>query len=122
MFKEHWLYRSDASADWRKYGLRAVVGDPDQDAAQFKATSPLAQAARINAPLLLAYGGSDRRVPLVHGLAFRKAVSATNKDVEWIEYSNEGHGWALPKNQIDFWTRVEKFLDRNIGSAAAVKP
>jgi hypothetical protein len=24
-------------------------------------------------------------------------------------------GWALPKNRIDFWTRVEKFLDRNIG-------
>jgi ABC-type sugar transport system substrate-binding protein len=24
-------------------------------------------------------------------------------------------GWRLPKNRIDFWTRVEKFLNRHIG-------
>lgn len=28
---------------------------------------------------------------------------------------HEGHGWALVPNRIDFWTRVEKFLERNIG-------
>ncbi|HEV7817253.1 MAG TPA: hypothetical protein VGP06_19395 [Janthinobacterium sp.] len=39
----------------------------------------------------------------------------SNLDVEWVVYDEEGHGWALPKNRIDFWTRVEKFLDRNIG-------
>jgi dipeptidyl aminopeptidase/acylaminoacyl peptidase len=43
----------------------------------------------------------------------------TNKHVEWIEYPEEGHGWALEKNRIDFWGRVEKFLDKNIGSGAA---
>jgi dipeptidyl aminopeptidase/acylaminoacyl peptidase len=122
LFKEHWLYRSDADDELRKYGLPAIIGDPVADAARFKATSPLAQAARITQPLLLAYGGADMRVPLVHGTTFYNAVKATNKQVEWIEYSNEGHGWALPKNQIDFWTRVEKFLDRHIGSGVAAKP
>ncbi|HZV64867.1 MAG TPA: prolyl oligopeptidase family serine peptidase, partial [Telluria sp.] len=47
---------------------------------------------------------------------FYAAVKKTNPDVEWVVYPEEGHGWALPKNRIDFWTRVEKFLDRNIGA------
>lgn len=42
-----------------------LVGDRDKDAAQFKATSPLEQAARIKRPPLMAYGGADVRVPLV---------------------------------------------------------
>ena len=116
MYSGHWRYASDVSEQWKRYGMPELVGDPVQDAAQLKATSPIEQASRITRPLLLAYGGADLRVPLIHGLKFRDAVSASNKNVEWIEYPEEGHGWYLPKNRIDFWTRVEKFLDLHIGS------
>lgn len=116
IYNGSWGFEDDLSARYRQYGMPKLVGDPVLDAAQFKATSPLQQAARIRQPLLLAYGGADRRVPLYHGEKFYKAVKQTNPDVEWIVYPDEGHGWALPKNQIDFWTRVERFLDRNIGS------
>ena len=64
----------------------------------------------------MAYGGKDRRVPIEHGKAFRDAVSSNNKSVEWIVYPDEGHGWSELKTNVDFWTRVEKFLDRHIGS------
>jgi dipeptidyl aminopeptidase/acylaminoacyl peptidase len=40
---------------------------------------------------------------------------AGNDKVEWIEYEKEGHGWSLVKNRVDFWSRIEKFLERNIG-------
>lgn len=106
---------SDISDEYLKYGMPQLVGDQQKDAAQLKATSPLENAARIRQPLLLAYGGSDKRVPLAHGSKFRDAVKATNPDVEWIEYPEEGHGWRLQKNNIDFWSRVEKFLGRQIG-------
>jgi dipeptidyl aminopeptidase/acylaminoacyl peptidase len=119
LYTGHWLFTSDLPERWKKYGMPDLIGDLEKDAAQLKATSPLEQAARIRHPLLLAYGGADMRVPLVHGTKFRDAVKASNKDVEWIEYAEEGHGWALAKNRIDFWTRVEKFLDRNIGPNAA---
>jgi len=58
-------------------------------------------------------------VPLNHGTQFRNTVMRTNQQVEWVQYPEEGHGWALEKNRIDFYTRVEKFLDRHIGSGAA---
>jgi dipeptidyl aminopeptidase/acylaminoacyl peptidase len=56
-------------------------------------------------------------VPLYHGHQFRDAVQAHNKQVEWIVYEDEGHGWTRPQNRFDFWTRVEKFLGRHIGGA-----
>ncbi|RFP11397.1 alpha/beta fold hydrolase [Duganella sp. BJB475] len=115
----HWAYVSDFSDVWRQYGMAELVGDPVKDAEQLKATSPLLQAARIKQPLLLAYGGADMRVPLPHGTKFYNAVKQTNPDVEWVEYPDEGHGWALPKTRFDFWKRVEKFLDKHIGPGAA---
>jgi dipeptidyl aminopeptidase/acylaminoacyl peptidase len=115
LYTGHFSFRSDLSEGYKQYGMPELIGDPVNDAAQFKATSPLEQAARIHQPLLLAYGGSDTRVPLVHGRKFYEAVKATNKNVELVVYGEEGHGWRLPKNRIDFWSRVEKFLDKNIG-------
>ncbi|MES2316537.1 MAG: alpha/beta fold hydrolase [Pseudomonadota bacterium] len=115
MFTGHWRYESDLSARYIKYGMPELVGDPVKDAAQLTATSPLAQAARIRQPLLLAYGGADKRVPLYHGNKFYDAVKQGNKNVEWVVYPEEGHGWALQETRIDFWSRVEKFLEKNIG-------
>jgi dipeptidyl aminopeptidase/acylaminoacyl peptidase len=118
MYNGGWNYTSDMSDEWKQYGMPDMIGDQVKDAAQLKATSPVEQAARIRQPLLLAYGGVDVRVPIYHGKKFYDAVTRTNKDVEWIEYPDEAHGWHVPKNNYDFWTRVEKFLDRNIGSGA----
>ncbi|HEX9171988.1 MAG TPA: prolyl oligopeptidase family serine peptidase, partial [Telluria sp.] len=117
MYNDSWSYSSDADDNWKKYGMPSMIGDQVKDAAQLKATSPIEQAARIRQPLLMAYGGVDRRVPMHHGKKFLAAVQSHNKNVEWIEYPEEGHGWYLPKNNIDFWSRVEKFLDTNIGPA-----
>lgn len=118
LYDGSWSFQSDLSEEWKRYGMPDLVGDQVKDAEQLKATSPIQQAARIKAPLLLAYGGADRRVPMYHGRKFLDAVKPHNKQVEWIEYEDEGHGWRLPKNRVDFWGKVEKFLDKNIGPGA----
>ena len=119
LYDGHWTQHSDLSEQWKQYGMPALVGDQVKDAAQLQATSPLVQAARIKAPLLLAYGGADERVPIYHGRKFLAAVKPHNQQVEWIDYVDEGHGWGLPATRVDFWGRVEKFLDKHIGSGAA---
>lgn len=121
LYTGSWTRSSDMGDSWKQYGMPQLVGDRVTDAAQLKATSPVLQAARIRQPLLLAYGGADRRVPLDHGIRLRDAVAQHNRNVEWVEYPEEGHGWSLPQNRYDFWGRVERFLDRNIG-AGAQKP
>jgi dipeptidyl aminopeptidase/acylaminoacyl peptidase len=115
LYTGHWSADSDISETTRRYGMPLLVGDPVKHAAQLQATSPLRQAARITQPLLLAYGGVDRRVPIYHGRKFYEAVRQTNKDVEWVVYPDEAHGWSLVETRLDFWGRVEKFLKRHIG-------
>jgi len=115
MLKGDWTVADDSTSIWRHYGAPLLVGDIGKDQAQLAATSPLLLAGRLQQPLLMAYGGADRRVPIEHGRRFLEAVRKTNPNVEWIEYPEEGHGWVLPKTRIDFWTRVERFLDKNIG-------
>lgn len=115
MYTDTWLSQSDFSADYKQYGMPRLVGDQVKDAVQLKATSPIEQAARITQPLLMAHGGADRRVPIEQGKLFYEKVKKTNPRVQWVVYGNEGHGWYLPANRIDFWTRVEKFLAENIG-------
>ncbi|WP_395685308.1 prolyl oligopeptidase family serine peptidase [Caenimonas koreensis] len=114
MYTVNW---SDISTVVKKYGFPRLLGDPEKDRAEMDANSPLKQAARIKQPVLLAYGGADRRVPIVHGTRLRSALERTNPNVEWIEYTEEGHGWSLVKNRVDFWTRVDKFLQKNMGTA-----
>jgi dipeptidyl aminopeptidase/acylaminoacyl peptidase len=106
---------SDTSDEYLMFGMPTLVGDRTKDAAQLKATSPVTLASRIKQPLLMAYGAQDVRVPIQHGIDFRNEVEKYNKDVEWIVYASERHGWRELKNNVDWWTRVEKFLARNIG-------
>lgn len=110
---------SDASDEERKYGLPMLVADPDKDAAQIAATSPLKNAQRLTQPLLMAHGEDDVRVPIRHGRKFRDAVSDANKNVEWIVYKDEGHGFRQAEHRIDYWKRVESFLDRCFKSSPA---
>ena len=104
----------DISDDFKKQGLPTLLGERVADAADLKEHSPLTHAAKITQPLLLAYGSEDKRVPIVHGEKFRSAVQAGNRQVEWKVYKDEGHGWRLPANNVDFWNRVAGFLDKHL--------
>ncbi|MFC5549000.1 alpha/beta hydrolase family protein [Massilia aerilata] len=117
LYTGSWTRDSDTSDAYKRYGMPTLVGDPAKDAAQFAATSPLKQAVRLTQPLLLAYGGADLRVPLYHGRKLFDAVKRSNKDVEWVVYDDEAHGWKLVETRLDFWGRVETFLRKNIGKA-----
>ena len=111
MFSIFW---SDIQRDSKQHRLPQLIGDPVKDATMLADHSPLKQAARIKAPVLLAYGRKDRRVPIDHGELMRDALAKAGQAPEWIVYDDEGHGWQRPETRIDFWTRVEAFLARHL--------
>jgi dipeptidyl aminopeptidase/acylaminoacyl peptidase len=113
MYDVAWSDFSDSS--FIKYSAKEMMGDQVADAIQLKATSPLEQAGRITAPVLMAYGADDVRVPLVHGEKMRDALRTRNVPVEWVVYSQEGHGFLLEANRFDLYRRVEAFLARHLG-------
>lgn len=112
MFDASW--QSDLPEEWRGFGLKTILGDPDKDAAMLHASAPWEHASQIRAPLLLAFGRDDRRVPLEHGTKMRDALRAAGHPPEWIVYEGEGHGWLKPENNFDFYQRVQAFLDKQL--------
>ena len=112
-----WWMDDDVSDAARKYSLKTLVGDAAADRDALLAVSPLAQAAHIKSPLLLAYGEADVRVPLAHGKRLREALTAAGNPPEWVSYPDEGHGWRTVAARVDFAKRLEAFLARNLSAA-----
>ena len=116
LFENSW--ENDSSEEARQHSMPAMIGDPVKDAAMLKSAAPLERAAELRGPLLLAFGRDDRRVPVRHGTLMREALRAQGREPEWIVYDDEGHGWFKVANRVDFWTRVERFLDAHIGAGS----
>ncbi len=113
-FDISWSDMARVSDGWLEHGARIRIGDPERDRDRFRGVSPLHNADRLKAPVLLAYGGVDRRVPLKHGNAFRDALDRSGKTYEWVMYPDEGHGFNKDENRFDFYRRVEAFLKRHL--------
>ncbi|WP_156392184.1 MULTISPECIES: prolyl oligopeptidase family serine peptidase [unclassified Roseateles] len=109
-----WWVDDDLDNDYRKYQMPERVGDAVKDAAMLAANSPVRQAARIKAPVLLAFGEQDQRVPLAHGKRMREALRAAGNDPVWVTYSGEAHGFGVVKNQVDFAERMAAFLAKHL--------
>jgi dipeptidyl aminopeptidase/acylaminoacyl peptidase len=104
-----------AGSTWERFGMPKLIGDRDKDIEQFRKTSPLLLAHQIKQPVFMAYGEDDLRVPLPHGTKLRDAlIKSGNTQVEWNQYANEGHGFLLEKNKVDFYSRMEKFLAKHL--------
>jgi dipeptidyl aminopeptidase/acylaminoacyl peptidase len=112
LFANSW--RNDISAEARRYGLPTLVGDPAADAAALAAVTPVELASRIKAPLMLAFGGEDRRVPIEHGQRMRAALRDAGQEPEWVLYPGEAHGWLKAETRYDFARRLETFLARHL--------
>ncbi len=91
-----------------------MIGDPVKDAAMLDANTPVLLADRIKAPLFLAYGRDDRRVPIVHGNRMRDALVAAGRPPEWVVYDGEGHGWLKVETRLDFARKLEAFLAKHL--------
>jgi dipeptidyl aminopeptidase/acylaminoacyl peptidase len=110
------LATSDISrfSDFLEGSFKRVVGDSDADKEMFEKYSPARQAHRIKAPVMLAMGSEDIRVPIDHGNALRDAIQRAGGQVEYIVYNGEAHGWNKDENVFDFYKRLEKFFEKNL--------
>ena len=71
----------------------------------------------IKAPLLVVQGANDPRVPLDESVQMRDSLLAAGKEVEYIEFADEGHGFARPENRLQFFAAAEQFLAKHMGTA-----
>ena len=90
------------------------VGDPKLDKDRLQRNSPLRNANKIKAPVLLIMGEAYDRVPLVHGTKMRDAMKTAGVPHEFHVYVGEGHGWRKQENIVDFYKRAEVFFAKHL--------
>jgi dipeptidyl aminopeptidase/acylaminoacyl peptidase len=93
------------------------VGDPDksEDRAYLTRASPLFSANQIHIPMLIAQGANDARVKPAESEQIVAALAKNHQHGTYVVYTDEGHGFARPENNIDFEARVERFLADKLG-------
>jgi dipeptidyl aminopeptidase/acylaminoacyl peptidase len=101
-------YRSDLR--------RAEYGDerdPEMRAV-FDRISPLNHAGRITAPLFVAQGRNDPRVPYTEAEQIVGAVRANGQPVWYLLFKDEGHGFAKKANSDYFGAAAMLFWQRHL--------
>ena len=84
--------------------------------------SPLRHAASFRAPVLIAHGERDGRVPIAHSEKMVDALKENHKEVQSMVLMAEGHGIFHDFNQQRFFQALFKLFDATIGHPPAVKP
>jgi dipeptidyl aminopeptidase/acylaminoacyl peptidase len=93
------------------------VGDfrTEEGRALLKKHSPLTYVNQICRPLLIGQGANDPRVKQAESDQIVKAMQAKNIPVTYVLYSDEGHGFARPENNLSFYAIAEAFLAKVLG-------
>src|SRR5438093_906474 len=112
-FRSSPKYWSNILARWRRR-----AGDADHDENWNRKISPLYHVDAIRAPLLIGQGKNDPRVTMANTDVMVAALRKAKRDVTYVVYPDEGHGFARPENQLDFYGRVEEFLAKHLGGRA----
>lgn len=108
---------SDIPEYWKPVKQRWVrrMGDAEHDEGYNREISPLYHAGNIRTPLLMGYGLNDPRVHISEGVSMAKAMREKGRPVTLVVYPDEGHGFARPENNLDFFGRMEEFLAQHLG-------
>ena len=91
------------------------VGNLETEEEFLKSRSPLFFANRIQKPLLIAQGANDPRVKQAESDQIVEAMPLSGLPVEYVLYTDEGHGFARPENRLHFFAIAEEFLAKYLG-------
>jgi dipeptidyl aminopeptidase/acylaminoacyl peptidase len=93
--------------------LREVEYGPLSDPEFLKSISPSNMTDKIKGRLLIAHGANDPRVPLSDAQILAENMRKSGKKVETLIFDDEGHGFRKLKNNLIFYDRIVKFLEKS---------
>lgn len=93
-----------------------MVGDPEADASQLRAISPVFHTDRIKAPVLIFQGAKDDRQNLSELTQFVRELRRQNgnENVKYFLKPNERTVFRSERNRMEMYTEIEKFLNEHM--------
>ncbi len=98
-----------------KASMDLRIGKLETDQEFLKSRSPLFKADQIKKPLLIAQGANDPRVKQSESDQIVNAMRENKLSVEYLLFTDEGHGFARPENRLKFYAAAEAFLAKYLG-------
>jgi len=98
-----------------------MVGHPEKEKELLESSSPVFHVEKIKAPLFIAQGANDPRVPKAESDQMVEALKKRGIEVPYMVKENEGHGFLNEENRFDFYRAMEKFLSKHLGGRVEEK-
>jgi dipeptidyl aminopeptidase/acylaminoacyl peptidase len=105
---------------WRMR-LVAKLGDPKKDPDLWNKSAAIRYAAQARSPLLILQGLDDDGVMPVQGESLYDAMRQLGKNVEYVAYVGEGHGFKHTGSLQDLYDRVDAFFGKFNGKAVSTE-
>jgi dipeptidyl aminopeptidase/acylaminoacyl peptidase len=97
-----------------RYGvqdLERMMGPPSQAREAYIAGSAYHRLENVEAPLFIAHGERDERVHPKQSEQLVERLKQLGKTFEYVTYPTEAHGLLRAGPQLDYYRRLERFLD-----------
>ena len=91
---------------------RGVVDYWKKQAPDFTAVSPKFHAAEFGAPILIAHGVEDKRVPVKQSRMLVGELQKAGKPFEYLEQKLGDHHFSRSEDRIEFLKAVKAFLEK----------
>ena len=104
---------------WRRRLRELEYGSLEADGEFLREISPIRHVDRITAPMLVAQGLNDPRVPPIESEQIVEQLRKRGIPTEYVTFQDEGHGFTRLQNRIAAYTAVADFLDAHLGAGAA---
>ena len=103
----------NAQPNWRRF-LARWIGDAERDRDKLVERSPITHIENVRCPMLILQGENDPRVPQEESDQVVGRLRALGRRVEYVVYPGEGHGFTKRANAEDAYSRIVKFLTREL--------
>ncbi|MGB3627429.1 MAG: S9 family peptidase [Henriciella sp.] len=112
-FPEYWAPFLEGT--WFKY-----VGDPavPEEREDMLNRSAISRIDDISVPLLVGQGENDPRVTKLESDQLVASMKEKGLPVTYVNFPDEGHGFARPENRLAFYSVMEGFLSECLGGRA----
>ena len=101
-----WFTLLRDTGPWRRQHRALEYGIPGQHDEALRDLSPIHGVPAVTAPLLVAHGDRDPRVPMTESDAFVDAMERHGKRVRYERFTYAGHGFIRPDHQRRIFASV----------------
>ena len=96
--------------------LASFFGRPWTDEDRYRRHSPIRHVANVTSPMLILHGSADTRVPVEQSVEFYQALKDLGKEVTFVRYPREGHGFTEPRHLMNRLRRYAEFFGEHVNN------